>query len=140
MVVSVATSSNNGASAAEEVMAWSWLREQDCTAGCQARAAAHRMDAQVPQLPAVVEQNTPEELSPLVDALERARQQLEEATGVREALEAEVGCCMVSHPVHAAPQWSAYRGAPLLCKDALAVCIWGPAAGWRSCPRKPHRP
>lgn len=46
---------------------------------------------QVPQLPAVVEQNTPEELSPLVEALERARQQLEEATGVREALEAEVG-------------------------------------------------
>ena len=52
--------------------------------------------SQVPQLPAVVEQNTPEELLPLVDALERARQQLEEATGVREALEAEVGRLMIS--------------------------------------------
>lgn len=48
---------------------------------------------ELPQLPEVVERNTPEELSPLVDALERARLQQEEATGIREALEAEVGRC-----------------------------------------------
>ena len=39
----------------------------------------HEAQAQ-PALPDVVEQNTPEELSPLVDALERARAQQEEAT------------------------------------------------------------
>ena len=46
-----------------------------------------------PQLPDVVETNTPEELAPLVDALERARAQQDEATGIREALEAEVHAC-----------------------------------------------
>ncbi len=38
----------------------------------------------------VIQQNTPEELAPLIEALERARQEQEEATGIREALEAEV--------------------------------------------------
>ena len=38
----------------------------------------------------VIQDNTPEELTPLVEALERAKRQQEEATGIREALEAEV--------------------------------------------------
>lgn len=48
--------------------------------------------AQVPVLPVedVIQENTPEELAPLIEALERARMQQEEATGIREALEAEV--------------------------------------------------
>ncbi len=36
------------------------------------------------------EAETPEELEPLVEALQRSRMQMEEATGIREALEAEV--------------------------------------------------
>ena len=50
--------------------------------GCQ--------QAPVLQMEDVIQQNTPEELAPLIEALERARQQQEEATGIREALEAEV--------------------------------------------------
>ena len=42
------------------------------------------------QVQDVIQDNTPEELTPLVDALERAKRQQEEATGIREALEAEV--------------------------------------------------
>ncbi|BDA44544.1 probable glutathione-regulated potassium-efflux system protein KefB at C-terminar half [Coccomyxa sp. Obi] len=46
-------------------------------------------EAPVLQMEDVIQQNTPEELAPLIEALERARQQQEEATGIREALEAE---------------------------------------------------
>ena len=42
------------------------------------------------QVQEVIPENTPEELTPLVDALDRAKRQQEEATGIREALEAEV--------------------------------------------------
>ena len=42
------------------------------------------------QVQEVIQENTPEELTPLVDALDRAKRQQEEATGIREALEAEV--------------------------------------------------
>ena len=42
------------------------------------------------QVQDVIQENTPEELIPLVDALDRAKRQQEEATGIREALEAEV--------------------------------------------------
>lgn len=42
------------------------------------------------QVQEVIQDNTPEELTPLVEALERAKRQQEEATGIREALEAEV--------------------------------------------------
>ena len=42
------------------------------------------------QVQDVIQDNTPEELTPLIDALERAKRQQEEATGIREALEAEV--------------------------------------------------
>ena len=42
------------------------------------------------QVQEAMQENTPEELTPLVDALDRAKRQQEEATGIREALEAEV--------------------------------------------------
>lgn len=42
------------------------------------------------QVQEVIQENTPEELAPLIDALDRAKRQQEEATGIREALEAEV--------------------------------------------------
>ena len=42
------------------------------------------------QVQEVIQENTPEELAPLVEALDRAKRQQEEATGIREALEAEV--------------------------------------------------
>lgn len=50
------------------------------------------MQALEEQFPELVQQNIPEELAPLVEALERAREQQGEATGIREALEAEVSC------------------------------------------------
>lgn len=60
------------------------------------------------QVEADIEQNTPEELTPLIEALQRARQQQEEATGIREALEAEV-CFIVLAQIHG-PKFVAFWG------------------------------
>lgn len=40
------------------------------------------------------ELESPEELHPLKDALERAKQRVDQSTGIREALEAEVCVCL----------------------------------------------
>ncbi len=50
------------------------------------------------QVQEAIQENTPEELTPLVEALDRAKRQQEEATGIREALEAEVSGTQLLNP------------------------------------------
>ncbi len=59
------------------------------------------------QMEDVIQQSTPEELAPLIEALERARMQQEEATGIREALEAEVRPLCIMHCLNV--PWSPCR-------------------------------
>ena len=58
--------------------------------GFRLRQRRLQAKAALVQVQEAIQENTPEELTPLVDALDRAKRQQEEATGIREALEAEV--------------------------------------------------
>ena len=47
------------------------------------------------------ELDSPEELYPLKDALERAKRRVDQSTGIREALEAEVSLCHICSATNA---------------------------------------
>lgn len=75
--------------------------------------------------------DSPEELHPLKDALERAKQRVDQSTGIREALEAEVS--LLNRVYYSGKaQWSRLL---LLLKLFVADCIFniGVAAGANPC-------
>ena len=75
-----------------------WASPQNCLENLRSELGLRDLRPRCPlqakaalvQVQEAIQENTPEELTPLVEALDRAKRQQEEATGIREALEAEV--------------------------------------------------